>query len=997
MKSPRRLLLFLSFLMTMFFTQKEVTATHASGAEIVYEHLGGRTYRFFFKFYRDCSLNPITGNPATAQEPNTVDLCFYNSCTNTSYTKLMTKWTGALPPYGGQNGSLVTRGCSNALTDCESPSSPVPGYEEWWYSCIETLPAKCNSWKFAAWVNARNPSNNIVGGLLYVETTFDNSVIDANSSPYFSIKPIPYVCLNQQYSFNNGAVDADGDSLVSQMINPLVGNSCQNPATNIGLNMTQTPAITFPGNPMQTGGSFSLNPSSGQMLFTPTQVGPSTLSIRTTEYRNGQPHGSIIRDVQVQVLQCTTVYNGLDTPSLANSIKGGKWLNNQINACIDQELEFDFDVNSADTNTVLILEDNTASALPAATVTYQNQKTDAVSGKLVWTPTVADVGLNNIIITIKDSTCRPPGILIVKNVTIPIYVWPPLTAVPDTNICNNEAAFLGVTGGGDYTWTILPGGTPNSLNNPNIANPIATPKKTTSYVVTSGATDYCPNNKDTVEITVLEGPKFQGQDDVVGCPSNPIELDLKPTPPANATYAYKWTPTTYLNSSTIADPTATTPVDITYYVEVTSSVNKCIGRDTVEIDVLDGFSIENPDTTICLGESIVIRGTGDSRYSYLWNDTSVNSSFDSKTIIDATITPMPHGKYTYTLAASHTVCPNDSTTSITVEVQPVPTVQVSPDASLCFGDTIGLKGEVTPAYTGYTYKWNPGSSLDDDAILTPVFTATGTTTLVLTASTGVGCVGTDSVTVSVYPAKFVDLSSDTAICPGDTARLTLTVPAGTEYRWYPDQNISSTGSLTPNVWPVANRRYMVAGKDANNCKDTSYVKVVVRPKAILHLPDTVRIYPGEQYEMDPEGNCLYYSWFPELGLSNPRSGHPIAKPEVNTRYIVKGNTEGGCTVTDSVDVLVMDDSYVKLPNAFAPGNGRNSVFKIVGRGQIELKRFVVYNRWGAKMFETKDINEGWDGRFNDKPQPMGVYIYTVEGTTPGGRNITQQGNVTLVR
>ncbi len=986
---------FTSFLCVVVFTiititafNKDAKASHAAGGEIVYEWLGDSTYRFFFKFYRDC-----TG----ISEPTSVNLCFFNSCTNTTFTSQMTKWTGTVPPYNLSNGSPVSAGCSQYTNKCQNSSSSVPGYREWWYTTIETLPLACNSWKFAVWISARNPSNNINGGNLYIETIFNSSFTWANSSPYFSIKPIPYVCLNQPYTFNNGAIDPDGDSLVSNVINPLVGSSCQNPANNIGLNTAQTPAITFPGNPIQTTNQFSLNTATGQMTFTATQQGPSTLSIRTSEYRNNQFLGSIIRDVQVQVMPCSAIIPKIDTPSIVTTVTGGQWLNNQVNGCIDQKIEFSFDIGSADTAAILIVEDNTASSLPAATITYQNQKTDTVTGSFTWTPGAADAGLNNVILTIKDSTCRPPGILLVYAITVPIYVWPSTKAVPDTSICSNEAAFLGVTGGGQYTWTILPGGTPNSLNNPNIANPIATPKVTTTYVVSSGASSFCANNKDTVVVDVLQGPSFQGQNDTIGCPGNPIELDVKPATVQGVTYNYSWTPATYLSSTTVANPTATTPVDITYYVEIGSSANKCKALDTVEIDVLDGFSIENPDTTICLGESIVIRGTGDSRYSYLWNDTSVNSSFDSKTIIDATITPMPHGKYTYTLAASHTVCPNDSTASITVEVQPVPTVQVSPDASLCFGDTIGLKGEVTPAYTGYTYKWNPGSSLDDDAILTPVFTATGTTTLVLTASTGVGCVGTDSVTVSVYPAKFVDLSSDTAICPGDTARLTLTVPAGTEYRWYPDQNISSTGSLTPNVWPVANRRYMVAGKDANNCKDTSYVKVVVRPKAILHLPDTVRIYPGEQYEMDPEGNCLYYSWFPELGLSNPRSGHPIAKPEVNTRYIVKGNTEGGCTVTDSVDVLVMDDSYVKLPNAFAPGNGRNSVFKIVGRGQIELKRFVVYNRWGAKMFETKDINEGWDGRFNDKPQPMGVYIYTVEGTTPGGRNITQQGNVTLVR
>ena len=63
----------------------------------------------------------------------------------------------------------------------------------------------------------------------------------------------------------------------------------------------------------------------------------------------------------------------------------------------------------------------------------------------------------------------------------------------------------------------------------------------------------------------------------------------------------------------------------------------------------------------------------------------------------------------------------------------------------------------------------------------------------------------------------------------------------------------------------------------------------------------------------------------------------------------------------------------------------------------DLKRFVVYNRWGTKVFETTDINEGWDGTYNGEMQPIGVYIYTIEAITPSGATFSKQGNVTLIR
>ena len=148
--------------------------------------------------------------------------------------------------------------------------------------------------------------------------------------------------------------------------------------------------------------------------------------------------------------------------------------------------------------------------------------------------------------------------------------------------------------------------------------------------------------------------------------------------------------------------------------------------------------------------------------------------------------------------------------------------------------------------------------------------------------------------------------------------------------------------------------------------------------------------------MDPGGNCLYYSWFPTLGLSRADVSNPLAQPIVNTRYVIQGRTDAGCVVTDSVDVIVKTDSYIEMPNAFSPGRGRNSL-RILRRGDVELKNFTIYNRWGTKVFQTKNVDEGWDGTLDGEKQPMGVYIYVIEAVTPSGRTINKQGNITLVR
>jgi gliding motility-associated-like protein len=247
----------------------------------------------------------------------------------------------------------------------------------------------------------------------------------------------------------------------------------------------------------------------------------------------------------------------------------------------------------------------------------------------------------------------------------------------------------------------------------------------------------------------------------------------------------------------------------------------------------------------------------------------------------------------------------------------------------------------------------------------------------------------------VFPADFVFVSADTAICPRDTAQLAMVGNGLKSFFWTPSENLSDVQSLLPTVWPAGTQLYTVYARDTNGCFDTARVKITVKPAAILDLPSSVKLYPGESHQMDPKGNGLYFSWFPNVGLNFANIANPIAKPEVNTRYVVRATTEFGCTTTDSIDVLVSADSEVEFPNAFTPGH--NSKLKVLHLGEARLKSFVIFNRWGQKMFETNNIAEGWDGTYNGEPQPIGVYIYTIEAESFTGRKINRQGNVTLIR
>ncbi len=97
---------------------------------------------------------------------------------------------------------------------------------------------------------------------------------------------------------------------------------------------------------------------------------------------------------------------------------------------------------------------------------------------------------------------------------------------------------------------------------------------------------------------------------------------------------------------------------------------------------------------------------------------------------------------------------------------------------------------------------------------------------------------------------------------------------------------------------------------------------------------------------------------------------------VSTEYFVHASTEWGCSTTDSMKVYVDPTTLLALPNGFTPGNGPNNEFKIIKEGIATLKYFRIFNRWGNKVFETKDIEKGWDGTYKGQlPQPLVVYMY----------------------
>ena len=482
-----------------------------------------------------------------------------------------------------------------------------------------------------------------------------------------------------------------------------------------------------------------------------------------------------------------------------------------------------------------------------------------------------------------------------------------------------------------------------------------------------------------ITVTVSPHPLVDLGPDTTECSGVPIVLQS----------SYSYTGATYIWSNAGAGPTTTATATGEYWLQVT--VGGCSGADSINVTILyDTFTLYTPSFTICKGSSVQVLTTGNPVQTYQWLPTA---GIPSANVGSPIITPDTSA--TYIVTVHYVGCP-DITDSVRVNIQPIPAVYLGGNRQVCRYDSLHLTATVLPTwFTGYTYSWSPATSLDNTSSSTVVFTAGDSTNIIVKVSTSAGCTGVDSAELIVHTPHRTILT-DTFVCPGQSLVLNPLALPGDQYAWHPGLYLSDSNAIQPTVKAITTQNYWVMSTDIYG-HDTMTENVAVRPGAVLFLGDSVTLYPGESYQIDPQTNCTSFLWFPPAGLSSAYVSNPLATPIFSTKYIVYGTTEWGCSTSDSINIYVDPGTLIAVPNAFTPGNGPNGLFKLIKKGIATLNYFRIYNRWGNLVYDSNDIDAGWDGTYNGKPQPFDVYIYEVEAVTSTGKVFHKAGNVTLVR
>lgn len=396
--------------------------------------------------------------------------------------------------------------------------------------------------------------------------------------------------------------------------------------------------------------------------------------------------------------------------------------------------------------------------------------------------------------------------------------------------------------------------------------------------------------------------------------------------------------------------------------------------------------------------------------SYFWNFGDLTTNGDTSNIVTPTYTYPDTGQYTITLiAGANATCADTFTRSVNVQ-----------DATMVADFDIIYDPCIDSTQIQLVDKsFNPNSPITrwnwilwdnaQDTTQNPIDTIFGQTDyqIVLIAGSENGCLDIFVDTISSHPVD-ISTTAATQICRGGEMFLEVFNLDSTDvltYQWFPEDDIVfGETSNRPIVAPIATTDFWVAATNQFGCVGIDTVTVqsstVFPPLDIQSSVDSV--FPGGEVQLNATfDNTYLYTWIPDSSLNVNYIHNPIATPFVTTDYYLIVEDENGCRNIDTVTIQIREFEcelpYIFIPNAFTPNNDGNNDEFFVRANSITNVYLAIYNRWGQRVFETRDLNQGWDGTFNGMPLEADVFGYYLEIECYNGQKHFKKGNVALIR
>jgi gliding motility-associated-like protein len=424
------------------------------------------------------------------------------------------------------------------------------------------------------------------------------------------------------------------------------------------------------------------------------------------------------------------------------------------------------------------------------------------------------------------------------------------------------------------------------------------------------------------------------------------------------------------------------------------------------------------DTLGCAPFTVILRDTVRNAKSYEWDFDGDGITDKTGTNFEESYTFANVGNYRVRLIAiDPSTCNVRDTAYITIKVRNDPVdlnftaVKDGPCTSLSFLFTNTSTPPPGKPFKNNSFAWQIGSSYIGPMDNSPVkydFPSPGTYPVSLIILDTNYCNSGDSkdIKLGVVANVVAKIETPNMGCAPYDAEFTNASLGGHDFFWdFGDGTTSTEMSPVHRYDNIGTYVIKLLVLDSNTCnkRDSTTFTLSVNPKptaAFSAAPVPPQVNTPTTFTNQSTG-AIRYKWVFGDGDTAITNNKDDVKHQYNhtgtfTAVHIAFN-QFNCSDTARITVETLIDPLLDVPNAFTPGRGgRSSIIKVVGFG-IDNMTWRIYNRWGQKVFETSNRNDGWDGTYKGVLQPMDVYTYTLDVIYSDGKTTRRTGDITLIR
>lgn len=469
-----------------------------------------------------------------------------------------------------------------------------------------------------------------------------------------------------------------------------------------------------------------------------------------------------------------------------------------------------------------------------------------------------------------------------------------------------------------------------------------------------------------------------------------------------------------LVNATDAQKTYSTPNTYTVQLISNSNIGNC--SDTIEKDVnvfpmpVSGFTID--DNQQCFK---------DHNFNFTSTSTVATGTinFTNWKFGDNTTSAMPDPSKTYSRADSFRVsltvitdngCLDSSFQKVYIYEMPVANFNLTPKLSCLKNNSIRFTNSSAISKGSITQNIFYFGNGDSSILRNPPnysYSTAGDYQVILKNISDRGCEDTISKMVSIKPNPNIDFTID-PVCLKDSSvfvnNSTITTGSIVSWKWiFGNGRTSNLFSPKHKYKDVKNYDIKLIATTDQGCFDTlsKIGAAVVNPNPVSMFSfDRIRSWENEvdvQYN-DLSTGAIAWNWnFASMGTSADQNPLLFYNDTLSQRTSLIVTNIFGCKDTSVQDLFIMPDVIYYVPTAFSPNDDNiNETFKPVGLAFALEYRFIVFNRWGEIMYDTKDPKLGWDGKFQGKVVEQGLYFYRMEFIGADELRKEEKGNILVV-